>query len=143
DPSHGAPKAPHGGTFNANPITMVAGLAAMEKMTPAEYDRLAALGAQLREALAEALDGVRIHGQVTGAGSLFQIHLHDRPIRDYRGSVPTAEERDRVARLHRGLMAHGVITAPSLMGCLSTPMGEAEVNAFVDAFVHAAARDEE
>ncbi len=138
DPRVGAPKAPHGGTFNANPITMVAGLAAMEKMTPAEYDRLATLGAQLREALAEALDGARIPGQITGAGSLFQIHLHDRPIRDYRGSVPTAAERVRVATLHRGLMAHGIITAPSLMGCLSTPMGEPEIDAFVDAFVAAA-----
>lgn len=138
DPRAGAPRAPHGGTFNANPITMVAGLTAMEKMTPAEYDRLAALGGQLREALAEALDGARIHGQVTGAGSLFQIHLHDRPIRDYRGSVSTADERDLVARLHRGLMAHGIITAPSLMGCLSTPMGEPEVDAFVAAFVAAA-----
>ncbi len=68
----------------------------------------------------------------------FQIHLHDRPIRDYRGSVPTAAERVRVATLHRGLMAHGIITAPSLMGCLSTPMGEPEIDAFVDAFVAAA-----
>jgi len=141
DPRQGHPKAPHGGTFNANPMTMVAGLAAMQKMTAAEYERLAALGAQLREALAEAMDGARIHGQVTGGGSLFQIHLHDRPIRDYRGSVPTPDERERGARLHRGLMAHGIITAPSLMGCLSTPMGEAEVNAFVDAFVAAATED--
>ena len=138
DPRHGPTKAPHGGTFNANPITMAAGLAAMEKMTPAEYDRLATLGAHLREALAEALDGARIPGQVTGAGSLFQIHLHDRPIRDYRGSVPAGEERTRVATLHRGLMAHGIITAPSLMGCLSTPMGTMEIDAFVNAFTEAA-----
>src|SRR5690606_7953045 len=29
DPTSGPPRAPHGGTFNANPVTMVAGLTAM------------------------------------------------------------------------------------------------------------------
>jgi glutamate-1-semialdehyde 2,1-aminomutase len=137
DPTQGYPKAPHGGTFNANPITMVAGYAAMTKLTPAEFSRLDQLGAMLREGIAEALDGARISGQVTGAGSLFTIHLHDRPIHDYRGSVPSAEEKARVAALHQGLMARGIITSPSLMGCLSTPMDEPEVGAFVEALVGA------
>jgi glutamate-1-semialdehyde 2,1-aminomutase len=134
DPTHGYPRAPHGGTFNANPITMVAGLAAMGKMTPAEYERLDALGAQLREGLAEALDGARVRGQVSGMGSLFHIHLHDRPLKDYRSANPTREEAARVATLHRALLAHSVVTTPALVGCLSTPMGETEVNALVDAF---------
>ena len=133
DPTKRYPKAPHGGTFNANPITMVAGLAAMQKMTPAEFERLERLGGLLREGIAEALDGARVRGQVTGRGSLFYIHLHDRPLKDYRTTNPTPAEAQRTAKLHRALMAHGVIVAPMLMGCLSTPMDEPEVNAFVDA----------
>lgn len=135
DPSQSYPRAPHGGTFNANPVTMVAGLAAMRKLTPEAFDRLATLGAMLREGLAEALDGARIPGQVTGMGSLFHVHPHDRPIRDYRGSVAAPGERTQLAKIHAGLMARGIITAPQLMGCLSTPMGEGEVGAFVEAFV--------
>jgi glutamate-1-semialdehyde 2,1-aminomutase len=134
DPTKRYPKAPHGGTFNANPITMVAGLAAMQKMTPAEFERLDRLGEMAREGISEALDGARVPGQVSGRGSLFYIHLHDRPLKDYRTSNPKPEEAARAAKLHRALMAHGVIAAPMLMGCLSTPMGEPEVNAFVDAF---------
>lgn len=135
DPSQGgAPKAPHGGTFNANPITMIAGRVAMEKLTPTEFDRLDRLGAALREALAEALDGERVPGQVTGAGSLFNVHLHDRPLRDYRSAVETPAERARRGALHRALVANGVVMSPTLFGCLSTPMGEGEVNAFVEAF---------
>jgi glutamate-1-semialdehyde 2,1-aminomutase len=134
DPSHGSPRAPHGGTFNANPITMVAGLAAMRKMTPAEYERLDRLGAILREGLAEAMDGARIPGQVTGMGSLFTIHLHDRPIHDYRTSLATKEEQEHVNRIYRALHANGIITSPGLMGCLSTPMDEPEVGAFIEAF---------
>ena len=140
DPTEGHPKAPHGGTFNANPITMVAGLAAMEKMTPQAFKRLNALGSQLREGIAEALDGARVHGQVTGDASLFTIHLHSRPLRDFRSMCPTAAEAARAGALHRALLARGVVTTPALAGCLSTPMDESDVRAFVDAF-SAALRD--
>ena len=134
DPSQGAVKAPHGGTFNANPITMTAGLVAMQKLTPEEFARLDGLGEALREGLAEAMDGERVPGQITGAGSLFNVHLHDRPLRDYRSAVETAEERARRGRLHRALVGRGVVMSPTLFGCLSTPMGEAEVETFVEAF---------
>jgi len=141
DPSQGSPRAPHGGTFNANPITMIAGLVAMQKLTREEFERLDRLGAMLREGLAEAMDGARVQGQVTGMGSLAQIHLHDRPIRDYRDSLPTAEEAARGKTVFNGMLARGIFTAPTLTGCLSTPMDEPEINAFVDAFA-ASLRDE-
>jgi glutamate-1-semialdehyde 2,1-aminomutase len=137
DPSGGYPRAPHGGTFNANPITMVAGLAAMRKMTPSEYQRLDQLGAALREGLAEAMDGARVPGQVTGMGSLFTVHLHQRPIRDYRDSLATRDEQARVHDIYRSLMRRGIVTAPYIAGCLSTPMGETEINAFIGAFSEA------
>jgi glutamate-1-semialdehyde 2,1-aminomutase len=140
DPSQGYPKAPHGGTFNANPITMVAGLAAMEKLTTEAFARLDSLGAQLREGLAEAMDGARIPGQITGMGSLFQVHLHDTPVSDYRNSYVHKEAQAQVARIHRGLMARGIFATPTLTGCISTPMDEPEVNACIEAFA-AALRD--
>jgi glutamate-1-semialdehyde 2,1-aminomutase len=133
DPTQGYPKAPHGGTFNANPITMVAGLVAMQKMTPDAYERLDALGSAIREGIAEAMDGARVPGQVTGSGSLFHIHLHDRPISDFRSMYPTKQEAAKGQQLHRALMARGMFTAPMLAGSLSTPMGEEEIGAFVDA----------
>ncbi|MGH9172927.1 MAG: aspartate aminotransferase family protein, partial [Vicinamibacterales bacterium] len=127
DPSQGSPRAPHGGTFNANPITMVAGLVAMQKLMPEEFDRLDRLGALLREGLAEAMDGARVPGQVTGLGSLAQIHLHDRPVRDYRDSLPTDEEAARIKQIHRGMLARGIFATPGLMASLSTPMDEPEI----------------
>src|SRR5262249_7608218 len=51
DPSRGAPPAPHGGTFNANPVTMAAGLASMEMLTPEAFGRFEELGAKLRASL--------------------------------------------------------------------------------------------
>lgn len=134
DPRGGSPKVPHGGTFSANPMTMVAGLTAMRKMTQEAFARLDALGSYLREGLAEALDGARVEGQVTGYGSLFGIHLHGRPLSDYRSSHGTAPERARRSAAFDALMAHGVIVSPALTGCLSTPMTEREANTLIDAF---------
>lgn len=136
DPSQG-PRAPHGGTFNANPITMIAGLVAMQKLPEEEFARLDRLGETLREALAETMDGARVPGQVTGAGSLFNIHLHQRPLTDYRSAVETPAERARRGALHRALVANGVVMSPTLFGCLSTPMSEREVGVFVEAFAAA------
>nr|6K8H_A Chain A, Aminotransferase class-III [Sphaerobacter thermophilus DSM 20745]6K8H_B Chain B, Aminotransferase class-III [Sphaerobacter thermophilus DSM 20745] len=137
DPTGGPPRAPHGGTFNANPVTMVAGLTAMRKLTPAEFDRLATLGQQLRAGVEEVLREAGVPGQVTGYGSLFHIHLHQRPLADYRNSVLSAQERAFVGRVHEALMGRGIFITPALFGCLSTPMGVPEVEAFVDAFAAA------
>ena len=40
DPTLGRLKAPHGGTFNANPVAMTAGRVAMDKLTREEFARL-------------------------------------------------------------------------------------------------------
>ena len=129
-----AARVPHHGTFNANPVTMVAGLAAMEKLTPGVYQRLDRLGHTLRTGLTKALEVAQVPGQVSGVGSLFRIHMHQRPLSDYRSSVETPEERARREVVHHGLLTRGIVVAPVLFGALSTPMGEPELHAFVDAF---------
>ena len=55
DARRGRPALPHGGTFNANPITMAAGLAAMSQMTPAEYERINRLGDLVRQEIRNAI----------------------------------------------------------------------------------------
>jgi len=132
-----AAKVPHHGTFNANPVTMVAGLTAMRKLGPETYQRLDRLGCALRAGLAQALEAAEIPGQVTGAGSLFRVHMHRRPLSDYRSSVETPEERTRGEAVYRGLLERGIVVTPGLFGALSTPMGEGEIDACVDAFGNA------
>src|SRR5439155_17016571 len=48
DPRQGAARISQGGTFNANPVTMAAGLATLNALTPEAYTRLDALGERLR-----------------------------------------------------------------------------------------------
>jgi glutamate-1-semialdehyde 2,1-aminomutase len=96
----------HGGTFNANPVTMAAGLAAMEHLTPERIAHANRLGDLLREGLADVLHEQGIPGQITGKGSLAGIHLTPQPVRDYRSAAGVPPERRsllHLACLNRGL----------------------------------------
>jgi glutamate-1-semialdehyde 2,1-aminomutase len=130
---HGA-RISHGGTFNANPVTMAAGLVAMRLLTPEAYARLADLGAKLRASLDDCFRHAGVPGRVTGLGSLFRLHPVDRELRDYRSTRATPDEADRLVRLVRRLMEHGVLMSITGLGCLSTPMGDAELEGLVETF---------
>ena len=103
----------HGGTFNANPLTMAAGLATLDEMTLARYEQLEALAGELRDKLVElgAVD-------VRHTASLFQVDVGD--------------DKEQL-ELHLALLANGILATQRGMGCLSTPMTSAEIDAFVDA----------
>jgi glutamate-1-semialdehyde 2,1-aminomutase len=133
DPSAGKAALPHGGTFNANPLTMVAGRATLAALDPPAYDRLNALGAQARAALGEAFAAAGVPGQVSGMGSLFRVHFHDRPLAGYRAAYANPEERERLHRFYWGLAERGVLISSDGLGAMSTPMGGAEVEALAEA----------
>ena len=135
DPTRGGPPAaPHGGTFNANPVTMAAGLAAMRLLTPEAYRHLADLGDKLRASLDDCFKQAGRPGRVTGLGSLFRLHPMDRALSDYRSTRATPAEAERLVRLVRRLMEHGVLVSVTGLGCLSTPMGDAELEGLVETF---------
>lgn len=137
DPTGGKPLLPHSGTFNANPVTMVAGKVAMDMMTPDEYERLNRLGARARQGMNEAFRIAGVPGQVTGEGSLFRIHVTDRELRDYRSTYATPEERRRMDALYRGLFHRGIVVGTNGLGALSTPMGEQEIDQLCEALLGA------
>lgn len=118
----------HSGTFNGNPVTAAAGLAALERFDEDEVERLNRLGAELAAGARDVISdrGLRFH--VNHAGSLFNLYLTPGPV---DGARDTSEPEGLVDELYFALLNDGVRLAPKLMGCLSTPMGEAEVDAFV------------
>ena len=134
DPTGGSPAAPHGGTFNANPVTMAAGLAAMTLMDRQAYERLDDLGAKLRASLADCFEHAGVPGAVTGMGSLFRVHGAERELVDYRSARAEPAESQRLAKIVRGLLEHGVLISPTGLGSLSTPMTDAELESFVETF---------
>jgi glutamate-1-semialdehyde 2,1-aminomutase len=128
-------KLTHGGTFNGNALTMAAGLAAMKLYTPQEIRRLSSVGDKLRDGLSAALSRAGIRAQVTGVGSLAQIHFSESPIRTYRDAARAAKEP--LSRLHLALLNRGVFIAPRGQWCLSTVMSDAEIDEALVAFLDA------
>lgn len=124
----GRPKVPHGGTYNANPVTMVAGLKTMQMLPQEEFARLKALGDRLRSGLAACLKDRGMAGQITGDESFAMLSLSDRPIATYRDLVYAAKFAEAQVAVHRSLMNRGILTSPSLLFTLSTPMDEAVVD---------------
>lgn len=126
------PRALHLGTFNANPVTARAGLATLEQLDDAAFSRLNALGDAARAGLRAAFKARGVSGQVTGAGSLFQFHFSATAISDYRSAKSANAELAFMTFL--GMMNRGIQLAARGMGCLSTPMGQAEIDRMVAAF---------
>jgi glutamate-1-semialdehyde 2,1-aminomutase len=133
DPRHGKPALPHGGTFSANPVTMRAGLAAMELLDEAAFKRLDALGDAVRDGINTAFRKRGVPGRAVGLGSLLKIHFSEREIRDYRSAYITAQEARRQAVFNRGLLDRGILAAGYGLMALSTPMTSAETDAIVAA----------
>ena len=70
--------------------------------------------------------------QVTGLGSLFGIHFTAEPVQNYRDI--TTEDTQLRNQVFLGLMNEGILIASNLVGALSTVMGGAEVDTFLNAF---------
>jgi glutamate-1-semialdehyde 2,1-aminomutase len=126
----GGPEIVHSGTFNANPVTAAAGLAAMEAYTAEEAGRINDLAADIVARSRETFDDHGIAAEITHYGSLFNVYLTDGPVEDYR--TAHASHHGLEERLYFELLEEGIRTAPKLMGCTSTAMDEAEADAFVE-----------
>jgi glutamate-1-semialdehyde 2,1-aminomutase len=128
---------PQGGTFNANPITMVAGLAAMKLMDQAAFDDLNRKGETVRQQMREAFTLANAEGQVTGQGSLFRIYPHSRSMRTYRDAWMRPDEQARMNDLFAALVNRGVYMSPYGMGCLSTAMTDEDLARLPEALLDA------
>lgn len=132
DPTRGKPALPHGGTFSANPISMVAGHAAMQLLDQAVFARLDAQGDHVRKEISARFARHGLPGQVTGMGSLFKLHFTADPIRDYRSGFPDATARKRLDAMHKALLNNGILSAGYGLFALSTPMNDTDIDLIID-----------
>ena len=123
----------HGGTFNANPITMVAGLETMKMMTPQAFDRLGEMGDQMRGRLNEIITKREIPAQVTGKGSMFWLHLTDKEFADFRSFVNAGPDQSVFNKFTHEMLGHGIVYAGRGLSCLSTVMTQEDLDAYIDA----------
>ncbi len=77
---------PHSGTFSANPITMIAGYTAMQHFDQEAVKKLNALTDKAVQQIREAIKIADVPMSVTGAGSMFRMHLQENPPSTYRNT---------------------------------------------------------
>ena len=132
DPSQtGGPRVAHAGTFNANPVTMIAGAATLEELTPEVYKHLTEQPAYLKTEILKVAKELEVPIQVTGLGSLFGIHFTSDELVGYRDIA--AEDAAFRHRVFLGLLNEGSLMASNLVGAVSTQIDTAEIDAFVAA----------
>ena len=130
DPTSG-PVISHAGTFNANPLTMVAGEATLQQLTPEVYRRMNGLGDVLREKLRAVFDELDVPAQITGVGSLFAIHFTSVEVTDYRSMLRGDQDMNR--RLFIGLLNEGLLVFAKGVGALNTLTTDSDVDSLVAA----------
>lgn len=125
---------PHSGTFSANPVTMTSGRVAMEAFDEAAVARLNGLAQRAIKGIEGAIQETGARACVTGGGSMFRVHMKDRPPRNFREAFLNEEESHRLALLLEHLFDAGFVMINTCTATLSTPMTETEIDALVDGF---------
>ena len=126
----GKPSNSSSGTFTANPVSMAAGLKTLEILDGNAYHYLEDLGTYARQVVKNAFATSGFKGQVTGVGSMFHLHVHDREVTDYRTFFPKETEATAIKRLHLRLLEDGYILSPKLGGFLSTANTKDQLDGF-------------
>ena len=138
DPRKSGPRISQGGTINANPVTMAAGVATLNALTPEAYARLDALGERLRGGIGRLFSNTRRKGQVTGVGSLLWLHWTTEALTDYRSTRP--KDPEAALRVFVGLINEGILLTQRGLGACSLAMSDEDVDRFVNALARVLAR---
>jgi len=121
----------HAGTLNANPLSAAAGVAMMRQITPELIARINALGGSLREGMREVFRKTGIKGQVTGLGSLSNVHFGPVPVVDGHTARDTTN-KEILHLFHLSLINRGILVPERAMFCISAPMSEHDVNTAIE-----------
>jgi len=132
DPTKDKLPFPFSGTFSANPITMTAGRVAMELFDKEAVDKVNRLGDYARKEIAAAIQTTGATACVTGAGSMFRVHLKPEPPIEYRSAYQDADEVRKIKFLIDHLYDNGFMMINTCSAALSTVLTETEVDQMVE-----------
>ncbi len=130
----------HSGTFNGNNITMVAGMAAMQRLDQAAIDRINSLGDRLQAGINSIFRSASLRARCHGYGSLQQIQWTDEDLISLGDVRRANQDLGKLPQLfHLELLNRGIHCSPRTMFNISTPTQEADIDqalASVEATLH-------
>lgn len=118
-----------GGSFNGNPMVLAAARATLEELSRdggAALARANRNGAAVMEGIREIAKRRGVPAVVCGFGAAFSVHFTEKTgLRDYRDTL--SDDRDKLARFAKALLAEGVYMLPDGRHYTSTVHTEREV----------------
>jgi glutamate-1-semialdehyde 2,1-aminomutase len=99
------------GTLSGNPLAVSAGLATLELLNPALYERIEATSSALESGLVRAAQSRGIAVRVQRVGSMLTVFFRREPVRSW--SDASASDTRRFAAWHAALLEGGVYWPPS------------------------------
>jgi len=121
----------HGGTFNANPVVAGAGKAALENLTSRDIGRINSLGESLAMGIRDVFAKLKIKAQVTGIGSLQNLHFTPEPVVDFK--TAQTNRKELIHMIHLGLLERGIFLPARGLFAVSLPMTAKEINWAINA----------
>lgn len=129
----------HGGTFNAQCVSMAALLATQQALTPEHFEHTGARGLRLQDGIRSILAELGIKAQVTGFPLMFHVAFGlDRPARNYRDIA--RRDHATYVRFAHALLQRGVRALERGAWFVSSAHTDDVIDATLDA-VRGAARE--
>lgn len=127
---------PHSGTFSANPVTMVAGRIALEYYDKKAVGELNTLTQKAIDQITEAIHIADVPVSLTGAGSMFRVHLKAKAPATYREAYQTKEAAGLIIKMLDYLFYEKKLMMINTLACMfSTVMTKKEVDVLSDAML--------
>jgi glutamate-1-semialdehyde 2,1-aminomutase len=99
------------GTLSGNPVAVSAGLATLDLLNPALYERIEATSSALESGLVRAAQGRGVAVRVQRVGSMLTVFFRSEPVRSWTDAF--ASDTKRFAAWHAALLEGGVYWPPS------------------------------
>ena len=128
---------PHSGTFSANPVSMVAGRIALEHFDRDSVKQINALTQTAIDQINEAIQTAGVPVSITGAGSMFRLHLRETPPTTFREAYQDKETGELIKRMLDYLFYEENLIMINTMACMfSTVMAQKEVDVLSSAMLN-------
>ncbi len=99
------------GTFSGNPVSVSAGIAALEILSKSDYEKLGGLACGLSLGITQSAVKYGISVKINHFGPMFTIFFTRADVSDYRTAV--LQDKKMFSKFYHGLLAQGVYLAPS------------------------------
>ena len=123
-----------GGTFSANPASMVAGFTTLSELKNSKsiYSKINDLGEYTRKELSKSFDGRVL---VSGKGSLFMTHFIDNGVTEIKTAADAAKcNNSKLVKYHFQMIAkNGIFFLPGKLGAISNAHTKSDINQMIKA----------